>query len=113
MEPLKLGGSMGEFSITHLLLLSIIFLIFFGPSRLPQLGQSLGKAIRGFKQGLNEIDAEVKDVSQEQRNVGPQQQPNYQQTLPPHQQQPNYNQTQAPQQDSAAMPGVDSQKKNT
>lgn len=53
---------MGEFSLTHLLLLSLIFLIFFGPSRLPQLGQSLGKAIRGFKQGLNEIDVDVKDI---------------------------------------------------
>jgi sec-independent protein translocase protein TatA len=55
---------MGEFSLTHLLLLSIIVLIFFGPSRLPALGQSLGKAIKGFKQGLNEIDAEVKAVEE-------------------------------------------------
>jgi sec-independent protein translocase protein TatA len=53
---------MGEFSITHLLLLAVVFLIFFGPSRLPQLGQSLGKAIRGFKTGLSEIDVDVKDV---------------------------------------------------
>lgn len=54
---------MGEFSISHLLLLLVIFLIFFGPSRLPALGQSLGKAIRGFKQGLSEIDAESKDIT--------------------------------------------------
>lgn len=53
---------MGEFSITHLLLLGMILLIFFGPSRLPQLGQSLGKAIRGFKSGLSEIDVDAKDV---------------------------------------------------
>jgi len=53
---------MGEFSITHLLLLAVVFLIFFGPSRLPQLGQSLGKAIRGFKQGLSEIDVDAKDI---------------------------------------------------
>lgn len=53
---------MGEFSITHLLLIAAIFLLFFGPSRLPQLGQSLGKAIRGFKQGLSEIEVEAKDV---------------------------------------------------
>ena len=58
---------MGSISPAHLILLIIILLIFFGPSRLPQLGQSLGKAIRGFKEGLNEVDAEVK-------NVGPQQQ---------------------------------------
>ena len=49
---------MGEFSLTHLLLLAIVVLIFFGPSRLPALGQSLGKAIRGFKSGLNEINTE-------------------------------------------------------
>ena len=55
---------MGEFSLTHILLLSVIVLIFFGPSRLPALGQSLGKAIRGFKQGLSEIDAEAKNVSE-------------------------------------------------
>lgn len=29
-----------------------IFLLFFGPKRLPELGASLGTAIKGFKQGL-------------------------------------------------------------
>ena len=56
---------MGEFSLTHILLVAVIFLIFFGPSKLPQLGQSLGKAIRGFKEGLNEIDAEAKDLGKD------------------------------------------------
>lgn len=60
---------MGEFSLTHLLLLALIFLIFFGPSRLPQLGQSLGKAIRGFKQGLNEIDVDAKDIQDNRQQV--------------------------------------------
>ena len=54
---------MGEFSLTHLLLIAVVILIFFGPSRLPQLGQSIGKAIRGFKQGLNEIDGEARDLT--------------------------------------------------
>lgn len=65
---------MGEFSVTHLLLLALIFLIFFGPSRLPQLGQSLGKAIRGFKQGLNEIDVDAKDIKDNHQQVSHQQQ---------------------------------------
>lgn len=59
---------MGEFSLTHILLVGLIFLIFFGPSRLPQLGQSLGKAIRGFKQGLNEIDVDAKDIKDNVNN---------------------------------------------
>jgi sec-independent protein translocase protein TatA len=59
---------MGEFSISHMLILAVILLIFFGPSKIPQFGQSLGKAIRGFKQGLNEIDTDAKDVTNPQLN---------------------------------------------
>lgn len=65
---------MGEFSITHLLLIALVFLIFFGPSRLPQLGQSLGKAIRGFKQGLSEIDVDAKDIKDDAQQVAHQEQ---------------------------------------
>jgi TatA/E family protein of Tat protein translocase len=54
--------TMGEFSLTHLLVLALILLVFFGPSRLPQLGSSIGKAIRGFKKGLSEED-DSRDVS--------------------------------------------------
>lgn len=50
---------MGEFSISHVLILTLILLIFFGPSRLPALGQSIGKAIRGFKDGMNEVHNET------------------------------------------------------
>lgn len=59
---------MGEFSISHMLILAVILLVFFGPSKIPQFGQSLGKAIRGFKQGLNEIDTDAKDVTNHQLN---------------------------------------------
>ncbi len=45
---------MGEFSLTHWIIILTIVLIFFGPSKLPGLGKSIGEAIRGFKQGLNE-----------------------------------------------------------
>lgn len=54
---------MGGVSLTHILILVLILLLFFGPSRLPALGQSLGKAIRGFKEGLNEANAEEKPVA--------------------------------------------------
>lgn len=53
---------MGSPSFTHLLLLVLILLLFFGPNRLPQLGQSIGRAIRGFKDGLNEIDGQARDL---------------------------------------------------
>lgn len=56
--------------IPHILILLVILLIFFGPSRLPALGQSIGKAIKGFKDGLNEIDADAKDVGP-QKQINP------------------------------------------
>jgi len=75
---------MGEFSLSHIFILTLILLIFFGPSRLPALGQSIGKAIKGFKQGLNEIDTDAKDV-------GPQQQLNQNQQGVQQSQQQNQN----------------------
>jgi sec-independent protein translocase protein TatA len=48
----------------HILLLVIIILVFFGPSRLPSLGKSMGEAIKGFKKGL---DGEEIDVTQQSR----------------------------------------------
>lgn len=60
---------MGGLSLTHILVIALFALIFFGPSRLPSLGQSLGKAIRGFKQGLNEIDVDPKDIQDTPQQV--------------------------------------------
>ena len=36
----------------HLLVLLVIVLIIFGPGKLPELGSSIGKAIRGFKKSM-------------------------------------------------------------
>lgn len=37
----------------ELIIILIIVLVIFGASRLPQLGEGLGKAIRGFKKGVS------------------------------------------------------------
>lgn len=47
-------GSMG---ITELVLILFIVLIIFGAGKLPQLGEGLGKAIKGFKKSVHEADA--------------------------------------------------------
>ncbi|HET6513960.1 MAG TPA: twin-arginine translocase TatA/TatE family subunit [Thermodesulfovibrionales bacterium] len=40
--------------VPELMVVLIIALVVFGPSKLPSLGKSLGEAIRGFKKGLEE-----------------------------------------------------------
>ena len=46
----------GLFQPMHLLLILVIVLIIFGPGKLPALGESLGKSIRGFKKAMSEKD---------------------------------------------------------
>jgi sec-independent protein translocase protein TatA len=57
---------MGEFSLPHILIVLVIVLVFFGPSRLPGLGKSLGEAIRGFKQGITPEDNLNQNQAQQQ-----------------------------------------------
>lgn len=45
---------MGGLGFPEMVVILIIALVIFGPNRLPALGESLGKAIRGFKEGLKE-----------------------------------------------------------
>ena len=40
----------------EILVILVLALLFFGPSKLPALGASLGEAIKGFKKGLQSLD---------------------------------------------------------
>ena len=45
---------MGEIGLPEILVVLAIALLFFGPSRLPDLAKGLGKGIRGFTEALKE-----------------------------------------------------------
>ncbi len=47
----------------ELLIILVIVVIIFGANRLPQLGEGLGKAIRGFKKGIADSNEANKDSS--------------------------------------------------
>jgi sec-independent protein translocase protein TatA len=61
-------GSMG---ITELVLILFIVLIIFGAGKLPQLGEGLGKAIKGFKKSVHEADAIELEASAQQAQMQP------------------------------------------
>ena len=44
----------GLFQPMHLILILVIVLIIFGPGKLPELGEGLGKSIREFKKAMKE-----------------------------------------------------------
>lgn len=43
----------------ELLIIMVLVMIVFGAGKLPQIGSSLGKGLRNFKQGVNDIDADT------------------------------------------------------
>ncbi|MEN6375905.1 MAG: twin-arginine translocase TatA/TatE family subunit [Smithella sp.] len=57
----------GLFQPMHLLVILAIVLIIFGPGKLPDMGSAIGKAIRGFKQTMNE---EEKKSEEEVKKIG-------------------------------------------
>ncbi len=44
----------GLFQPMHLILILMIVLIIFGPGRLPELGEGLGKSIKAFKKAMKD-----------------------------------------------------------
>ncbi|MBN1289080.1 MAG: twin-arginine translocase TatA/TatE family subunit [Actinobacteria bacterium] len=45
---------------TELIIILVIALVIFGPSRLPKIGQSIGNALREFRDSTAKVEEEVK-----------------------------------------------------
>ena len=67
----------GSLGFTELILILFIVLIIFGAGKLPQLGEGIGKAIKGFKKSVHEADlieaeAQAAQAAQQQTATAPQ-----------------------------------------
>jgi len=59
MTPLFIGGiGMQE------VLLTLVVLLFFGGKKIPELMKGIGKGVRSFKEGMNNIEKEVENSEQ-------------------------------------------------
>ena len=65
----------GSLGFTELILILAIVLIIFGAGKLPQLGEGVGRAIKGFKKSVHEADAIEAEAqaAQHQMAAAPQQ----------------------------------------
>ncbi|HYA15149.1 MAG TPA: twin-arginine translocase TatA/TatE family subunit [Syntrophales bacterium] len=57
----------GLFQPMHLLVILVIVLIIFGPGKLPELGNSLGRAIKGFKKAMSEPEEKSGNISESKK----------------------------------------------
>jgi sec-independent protein translocase protein TatA len=61
----------GFLSPVHVALLLVVLLVLFGAKRLPELGNSLGSGLRGFRDSLEGKDAHAQAASVVDANASP------------------------------------------
>lgn len=60
----------GRIGAMELVLILVIALVIFGPSKLPEVGRSLGKAISEFKNSSKEITDDIrKSIDDDEKNA--------------------------------------------
>ena len=60
MTPLYIGG----IGMQEVLLIALVVLLFFGGKKIPELMKGIGKGVRSFKEGMNNIEKEVENSEQ-------------------------------------------------
>ena len=46
----------------------LVVLLLFGGKKIPELMKGLGKGVKSFKQGMNEVEKEIKEIDEEGAN---------------------------------------------
>lgn len=64
MDILLLIGGLG---MSEILLIALVVLLFFGGKKIPELMKGLGKGVKSFKDGMNEVEKDVKETIKEDK----------------------------------------------
>jgi sec-independent protein translocase protein TatA len=52
---------LGVLGTLEVVIIIVVILLIFGPSKLPQLGEGIGKMLRGFRKEMKQIDADKRE----------------------------------------------------
>ena len=50
---------LGNLGTTEILIIALVVLLLFGGKKIPELMHGIGKGVRSFKTGMNEIEEEI------------------------------------------------------
>lgn len=53
----------------EIVLIVAVVLLLFGGRKIPELMKGLGQGVKSFKEGMNEVEKEVKDVKKEMESA--------------------------------------------
>lgn len=63
MTPLFIGG----IGMQEVLLIALVVLLFFGGKKIPELMKGIGKGVRSFKEGMNNVEKEIDEIKELER----------------------------------------------
>ncbi|MBL9099846.1 MAG: twin-arginine translocase TatA/TatE family subunit [Myxococcales bacterium] len=52
---------MGVLGTLEVVIIIVVILLIFGPSKLPQLGEGIGKMLRGFRKEMKQIETDKRE----------------------------------------------------
>lgn len=53
------------FGTWEIVIIVLVVLLLFGGKKIPELMKGLGQGVRGFKQGMNEVEKEIKELDED------------------------------------------------
>ena len=53
------------FGMWEIVLILLVILLLFGGKKIPELMKGLGKGVKSFKQGMSEVEKEIKDIDED------------------------------------------------
>lgn len=53
---------LGNVGTGEIIIIALIVLLLFGGAKIPELMKGLGKGVKSFKDGLKEVEDEIKDI---------------------------------------------------
>ncbi len=53
---------LGNIGTGEIIIIALIVLLLFGGAKIPELMKGLGKGVKSFKDGLKEVEDEIKDI---------------------------------------------------
>ena len=58
VTPIYIGG----IGMQEVLLIVLVVLLFFGGKKIPELMKGIGKGVRSFKEGMNNVEKEIDEI---------------------------------------------------
>ena len=59
---MKLPLLIGNLGTTEIIIIALVVLLLFGGKKIPELMKGIGKGVKSFKQGMNEVEKEINDI---------------------------------------------------